>query len=925
MIDKDDEADLPKGANASLNFSLSDALGNADVEEPVPRALSKHVTVVLPREDAVPDTSEPFNSFRYNSNGGRPQKPDAAAAQREVKKIRTPEDFTELLYTSQKSPPPRSRLLNHGLRHGRVVLESEDDLSPSPHWPGKRPRATAIVDSEEDPSPALQRRKVAGLQGDDEASSDEDGPATAARRMLVDLTQDEDAEPVDDLEEVGEELQADHLDDVLQKCAGISDKLRSVLGGTQGDRYAAVDESPATMVTHEQLVRACGDAARYFKSYQLIGVNFLMLLARSGVGGSILADEMGLGKTAQAICFLGVLRELERDEGPHLVVAPASLLENWEREFQRWCPGLKVQAYYGKERIEVRHELNHWRHQNGYGKHADRESDSEAEGDDSGDEAFAGSDNSDDEDGNDGDSRPGPAQPQWRGAQGSKVPPARPKAPFNVLLTCYTLFERDSQEQKWDRAFLQRWQWSHLLMDEAHAVKNRNAARTKRLRRLAASCQRRIMLTGTPLQNDLEELQNLLQFLLPDVFREEEASQLESIQDEEALEKLTQRMKRLLGPFVLRRLKSEVANQLAAKQHRVELVAMEAEQQRMYDDAVSHLRAEVRGVTSQAEASTSGQDDAAREKRQREAERWIKRLGKQKINNMFTHLRKIAQHPLLVRHAFSDARVAEMARLAHARGVFGGGAGQERVREELLGYSDFSLHAFALANGRAFRKFLLDPSHALASGKCRLLAKLLPELQERGSRPLIFSQWTAVLDVLELLLDQLQLPYVRLDGSTAVADRLRIVDQFNNHKEAVFAFLLSTRAGGQGLNLTGADTVILHDVDFNPQIDRQAEDRCHRLGQTRPVTVYRLVSRGTVDEGIHGLAQRKLRLDAAVLDGITVTGAETSKKAGAAETAHMGELLRALISGGPAESAAGQAGEPEVVAESEDEGPVDLT
>lgn len=108
-----------------------------------------------------------------------------------------------------------------------------------------------------------------------------------------------------------------------------------------------------------------------------------------------------------------------------------------------------------------------------------------------------------------------------------------------------------------------------------------------------------------------------------------------------------------------------------------------------------------------------------------------------------------------------------------------------------------------------------------------------------GSRVLIFSQWTSLLDIMEWFMQQHSHTYVRLDGSTLVEERLTIVDRFNEPSNGLFAFLLSTRAGGQGLNLTGADTVILHDVDFNPQVDRQAEDRCHRLGQSRPVTVYR--------------------------------------------------------------------------------------
>ena len=233
---------------------------------------------------------------------------------------------------------------------------------------------------------------------------------------------------------------------------------------------------------------------------------------------------------------------------------------------------------------------------------------------------------------------------------------------------------------------------------------------------------------------------------------------------------------------------------------------------------------------------------------------------------------------------------------------------------------------------------------------------------------LIFSQWTSLLDIMEWFMQQRGHTYVRLDGSTAVDTRLTIVDSFNEPANGIFAFLLSTRAGGQGLNLTGADTVILHDVDFNPQVDRQAEDRCHRLGQTRPVSVYRrarraapaarwmragvggesgarrqpppaapdalpppqprdpratranrLITRGTVDRDILEIANRKLRLDQAVLADVTVNGAGVAEAAGgragaAVETRHMGAILAGLLrdegGGGGGGAGGGAGGEP---------------
>jgi superfamily II DNA/RNA helicase len=230
------------------------------------------------------------------------------------------------------------------------------------------------------------------------------------------------------------------------------------------------------------------------------------------------------------------------------------------------------------------------------------------------------------------------------------------------------------------------------------------------------------------------------------------------------------------------------------------------------------------------------------------------------------------------------------------RQLFSGNATLRKVREELADYSDYSLHAFCYNAGPEFAAHRLTTAHLMASTKFRFLADILPKLKEAGSRPLIFSQWTAVLDVVEWLMDELRLPYVRLDGSTAVDERLATVDKFNLGQDDVFAFLLSTRAGGQGLNLTGADTVILHDVDFNPQIDRQAEDRCHRLGQTKPVRVYRLITKHSVDQNIFNLSQRKLKLDAAVLDGIT-SGRGAKQRENAQERQQMGFILHSLFAG----------------------------
>lgn len=404
-------------------------------------------------------------------------------------------------------------------------------------------------------------------------------------------------------------------------------------------------------------------------------------------------------------------------------------------------------------------------------------------------------------------------------------------------------------------------------MDEAHALKDKSSYRWKNLMSVARNANQRLMLTGTPLQNDLHELWSLLEFMMPDLFEtgDIDLKKLLSSEDRD----LISRIKSILGPFILRRLKSDVMQQLVPKIQRVEYVEMEKEQCDAYKEAIEEYR-----TASQSRALTSNNVSGIIPQRQ--------------ISNYFVQFRKIANHPLLVRRIYSDEDIVRFAKKLHPSGVFGFECTLDRVIEELKSYNDFSIHRLLLYNGVSDSKGILSKDHVMVSAKCRTLAKLLPSLWRSGHRVLIFSQWTSMLDILEWALEEISLTYRRLDGSTPVAERQSIVDSFNNDT-LIFACLLSTRAGGQGLNLTGADTVIIHDMDFNPQIDRQAEDRCHRIGQTKPVTIYRLVTKDTVDENVYEIAKRKLVLDAAVLEsGEEVNAGDISVKT-------MGEILSSLL------------------------------
>ncbi|KAI7753515.1 hypothetical protein M8C21_007682 [Ambrosia artemisiifolia] len=716
---------------------------------------------------------------------------------------------------------------NHNFDSSRILTKPKPKPKPSPPPPpiesfayktSTGPSTSKPFNYSSDSSVEIINHHPPDLLEDDDF---EEPPSTTlasrGRRFVIDDDDDDVMENEENFEVSYEEEDKEDNDVVgkaLHKCAQISAELRSELYGSSAaaaacDRYAEVDASSVRIVTHDDICEACGARDSGFqpllKPYQLVGVNFLMLMYRKKVAGAILADEMGLGKTIQAITYLTLLNHLEDDPGPHLIVCPASVLENWERELKKWCPSFTVLQYHGAARSTHSKLLN--------------------------------------------------------SLSKSRMPP-----PFNVILVCYSLFERHSAQQKDDRKVLKRWKWSCVLMDEAHALKDKNSYRWKNLMSVARNANQRLMLTGTPLQNDLHELWSLLEFMMPDLFETEDVD-LKKLLNAEDIE-LIARMKSILGPFILRRLKSDVMQQLVPKVQRVEYVHMEKEQEKAYQEAIQDYRA------------------AAHARMAKSAH-----LPRRQISNYFVQFRKIANHPLLVRRIYTDKDVVRFAKMLHPRGVFGDECTLDRVIEELKSYNDFSIHKLLLYHGDGNSENLSD-EHVLDSAKCRALAGLLPKLVRGGHRVLIFSQWTSMLDVLEWALDVIGVTYRRLDGSTQVTERQTIVDTFNNDT-SINACLLSTRAGGQGLNLTGADTVIIHDMDFNPQIDRQAEDRCHRIGQTKPVTIYRLVTKDTVDENVYEIAKRKLVLDAAVLE----SGVEVENEGESSSDKTMGEILSALLLG----------------------------
>ena len=675
----------------------------------------------------------------------------------------------------------------------------------------------------------------------------EDGPGTAAAADDDDVivVDDDDAPPPPPQANQGDDVviedDIDEPDQALVECAKISRRLRRALGAdddakgkSDGPLSPGASHAPGgrrKLVTARDVaaVAGKGSTATGLKPYQMVGVNFLLLLDEQDVPGAILADEMGLGKTAQTIAYLACSRagaHPRRGGEPALVVAPASLLENWRRELARWAPALRVGFYHGAQsQQEVRSAAEAW----SFGPRGD-----------------------------------------GRVASGGGA--------FDVIIACYSIFERDSADSKEKRAWLRSLNYSHLVLDEAHLVKNRQTQRARRLDAVATKARRRVLLTGTPLQNNLGELESLIHLVLPGLLEEGALGGEDGEDDACELVRAHRlaRVKEILRPFILRRLKEDVAKELIPKIQEKRIVEMGESQRRQYAAAVEAARNERRRAREAASSKSSSglpSDDADSPGG---GSPGGGRLTSTKVKALFVHLRKIANHPLLVRERYGDAEVAEIVDVCHRRGVFGHEAPLAKVESHVRSLSDFDLHQLCGEQGH-LSKLCLPVSAFAEAAKTAALVKLLDEIKSKGSRPLIFSQWKIVLDILEWVLQDRGHVFVRLDGSTDVEERQQICDAFNRDGSEIFCFLLSTRAGGQGLNLTGADTVIIHDCDFNPQIDRQAEDRCHRLGQTRPVTVHRLVTAGTVDERIVQIAERKLDLDAAVLSDTKAMAAEENK------------------------------------------------
>lgn len=354
---------------------------------------------------------------------------------------------------------------------------------------------------------------------------------------------------------------------------------------------------------------------------------------------------------------------------------------------------------------------------------------------------------------------------------------------FDVCITSYEMILRE-------KSHLKKFAWEYIIIDEAHRIKNEESSLAQIIRLF--NSRGRLLITGTPLQNNLHELWALLNFLLPDVFGDAEAfDQWFSGQGQDQ-DTVIQQLHRILRPFLLRRVKSDVEKSLLPKKEVNLYIGMSDMQIKWYKKILEKDIDAVNGASGKRESKT-------------------------RLLNIVMQLRKCCNHPYL----FEGAEPGP--------------------------------------------PYTTDEHLVQNAGKMVMLDKILVRMKKQGSRILIFSQMSRVLDILEDYCVFREHKYCRIDGSTAHEDRISSIDDYNKEGSEKFIFLLTTRAGGLGINLTSADIVILFDSDWNPQADLQAMDRAHRIGQKKQVVVYRFVTEKAIEEKVLERAAQKLRLDQLVI------------------------------------------------------------
>jgi chromodomain-helicase-DNA-binding protein 7 len=485
------------------------------------------------------------------------------------------------------------------------------------------------------------------------------------------------------------------------------------------------------------------------RDYQLESLNW-MINAWTKRRNIIIADEMGLGKTIQAMSFINHLVFVEKMEGPFLIIAPLSTLQHWKRVFLDWSY-LNSILYYDGEGKNGRAFLreNEWY--------------------------------------------------RYDVTQKGNFTKHYKITKFQVLITSFEVFIQDFETVFRDIPF------QHIIIDEAHRLKNKNAKIISILKRLV--CNRIFLLTGTPIQNNITELWSLLNFIEPNHF--DDLNKFKEKFGDLTLCDQLENLKTSLKPYLLRRMKEDVETSIPPLTETIIDIELTNIQKMVYKTVYEKSKGTLQ-----------------------------KGLGLKFVsmmNNLEIQLRKCCNHPFLL----------------------------NGIKENLL--------EGVVTNNDYYEKLLNS------SGKMIFLDKMISKYQIENKKILIFSQFTEMLKIIEEYLNFKNIHYEKIDGSTKAKDRQGAIDRFNSNPDYFEVFLLSTKAGGIGINLTSAKIVIIYDSDWNPQNDVQAIARAHRIGQTEEVKVFRIVSKKTYESEMFERSSKKLGLDQAIFLSKTFTTGENQK------------------------------------------------
>ncbi|KAF9033292.1 hypothetical protein BDZ89DRAFT_1100936 [Hymenopellis radicata] len=603
------------------------------------------------------------------------------------------------------------------------------------------------------------------------------------------------------------------------------------------------------------------------KDYQIEGLQWMVSLHQNGISG-ILADEMGLGKTLQTISFSAYLRESNYGNA-FLIVCPLSVLHNWVEEYAKFAPDIPVCMYHGtpEERANLRNTVL-----------SSIPRSKQANSKDS--------------------STPTPAKAsskrKTRGRRTARKSAPKKEEPVvdDVVMPDTEKDEEDAKPPSFpivvttfemimkDRAYLASYNWGYIVVDEGHRLKNLDSKLMRELKKYNNAS--RMILTGTPLHNNLAELWALLNFVLPDIFTDveqfEEWFSLPTMKSNIGSKRSTEiidTLHTILKPFLLRRLKADVETNLPPKKEYVLYAPLSVLQRETYDRVLdgslrSHLIRN-RGYVP-AEPIPVKLEVDINEKRTLRS----KKVGRPSYvleDDDDEYFDMLARGDVDDKGRRVPGKTEDLTMLGqeHQRIVATKQVNNMKLQNTVMQLRKVCSHPYLFDWPLDPRTHdpILDHRVVSTSGKMMVLERLLDELFRRKHKVLLFSQFTTVLDIIDDWARELKgWNICRIDGSTAPLQRKSEMDRFQtggDSRNAPCLFLLSTRAGGLGINLVAADTVIFYDQDWNPQMDAQAQDRAHRIGQTKPVLIFRIVTAHTIETKIMDKASEKRQLEALVI------------------------------------------------------------